>query len=350
MDRMALPPVAMAAILGVPALAFFVHATTRPSPPRARVEPTRQRLVATPLEPVPRASFVVHNEGGRPLVLGDASTSCGCTVVAIEPDRILPGQVGRVVVEGTPPSAGERAVQVRVATNDRATPELILEVTLVGTRDVPLVASSTTAVNFGPVRSLPAEVDVRIETRERAGTPPWINHVSSSLPAVEVTGGLVEEIDSGQAAVLIRSYQYHVTLRAIPPIAEDGSFAGVLRLGSGESGPAVLSIPILGYSRRSISAAPSALYASLRSGEEPPRFRVMLVADDPANPVEADFAGDEEGLFEVTSSGRKAGMSLYDVRFTRLPERGKRLAIRFTTSDPNSPVVTVPVVVHWGDD
>ena len=112
LKRRTLVPLATIALLGLVAFLVSSAIASRLRPPRGVVTPEHQRLVAEwPPEDL-IATYVVQNAGGKTLVLGEPSTTCSCTVAAIDPPILGPGQEGAITLKGNPPDAGERTVTI----------------------------------------------------------------------------------------------------------------------------------------------------------------------------------------------------------------------------------------------
>lgn len=78
--------------------------------------------------------LVVRNDGDAPLVVDTITTSCGCTTAALEPMTIAPGTSGilRITFDSGahgPDLRGPLLREVMIASNDPATPEVVVSVT-----------------------------------------------------------------------------------------------------------------------------------------------------------------------------------------------------------------------------
>jgi len=99
------------------------------SPARAVVQPSSRKEIANFSSKI-TVTYRIFNEGGQDLVLGDVTTTCGCSVASIQPTTVKPGSYATVVVEGTPPSAGEKFVEIRVNTNSPGAEIVVIGLTV----------------------------------------------------------------------------------------------------------------------------------------------------------------------------------------------------------------------------
>jgi hypothetical protein len=176
-------------------------------PPIGVVSPPRLRVVAESKFKKIVATYRVTNKGGRDLVLGEAETSCGCTVASISPKVVRPGGYAEVTVEGSSTDAGEKDVFVRIRSNGRPQSELLFQLTMVGPGQPPYVAYGTEAVAFGIVHDDLTTQEFQVITREKAGDVPWISGVRSTLTGLAITGGMASEHALGD--VVSRHYQFN---------------------------------------------------------------------------------------------------------------------------------------------
>ncbi len=285
-------------------------------------------------------SFRVFNRGRENLVLSEVLTTCGCTVASISPKVVPPGQAAVVKVEGRPLGAGEKKVEVRIATNIPDNPYVLFSLTMVGSTPVPYVAASSRTLNFGTVGPDLTSDGFWIETRERKSTPPWILDAISSLKFMKIHGGLTDEGELGNG-ILYRRYEYTASLAEIPKVG--GAFEGevIIRDRSQQRIP-VFSLPVHGRVRPAVSVTPSAIYANYRPGTDVPRpsivisshrddidLRVKVKSQSPLLVVRCKSQEDQRVIFEVS------------------PTRGSRdlidTTLIFSTNHSEAPEVRLPV-------
>ncbi|MBW3538890.1 MAG: DUF1573 domain-containing protein [Planctomycetes bacterium] len=98
--------------------------------PRLRVEERVHRFDTMAIGESRSHTFIIHNEGAAPLKLGQPQSTCKCAVGRLKAGHVPPGEFVEVVLEwrGEEPESAFRQAAV-IATNDPATPTLVLEVT-----------------------------------------------------------------------------------------------------------------------------------------------------------------------------------------------------------------------------
>jgi hypothetical protein len=311
-------------------------------PPRAVVDAASRRIVAAPGEKELVATYRVTNRGGRDLVFGEVKTSCGCSVASIEPNRLKPGESGVVTVKGSPLNAGENAVEIRISTNAEPDPELVLQLTMIGSAKVPYVAFHSGSVRYGVVRSADLREPIRVETRENQSARPWIKSVTCNLPGVEVKGGMQEELPLGQD-VVFRRYEYQAELKRVP---EPGEIRGEITfLAQEREATPVLTLPVGGTVRAAVFAAPSALYASFNPKAESPKLQLSIVADDEAFPLNCQPEVDGIKELRVRQISSQAGRVTFEVSPGEGFAGGLSTKLKFKTNHPNSPTIVVPTML-----
>src|SRR5690606_34285050 len=134
------------------------------------------------------AEYRIRNRGGDTLRLGKATSSCGCSVLAVEPKVIPPGGEAVVSVRGTIPGAGERTVTFRVESNDPERPELEFELDLVGSKAMPYVADSSGSVQLGIVGKGGTQEPVWVTAHEKKGSKPWLASVDTNVAGLTLEG------------------------------------------------------------------------------------------------------------------------------------------------------------------
>lgn len=338
-------PVACGLAVGASVAALLQAASPAPAGPLAEVDPAAQRLVAdNATDGKVRAEYRVTNRGGGDLVLGEATTSCGCSVASIAPRVVGPGRTALIRVEGSPPGAGEKDVFIRVACNAGPQRELTLKLTMVGVSRPPYVASNSTAAGFGEVRPLDAgsKQPVFVETREVKGREPWLHAVESTLGGLSVRGGKVRELDFG-GDVVYRRYEYSAELAQVPG---PGRFAGELLFKAREPGAApILRIPVHGLVRPPVYAAPSGLFASFDPGATPPRLKVRLAANEPGFNLSAEPTPESSAFLDVRKAADPGETGLvFDVGLRDRAGGTVATTLVFRTNHSGSPEVRVPIM------
>jgi hypothetical protein len=326
----------------IASLALTMAILRGPSAPRGpipKAAPREQRLIGTSDGRKGIAIYRVSNDGDRDLVISQARTTCGCSVASIEPKVVRPGGSATVTVEASPPQAGEKRVEIVIETNARPADELVLSLILVGNTPPPFVVSSSEAVQFGELASVPEPESIRIQTRELAGKQPWLGDVVSSTPAVDVDLTDLAEIplDGG---VVARQYTFEVRLTKLP---EPGPLSEVISFQDHEApGPSVFQLPVLGNVPPPLYASPKVLYATCERGSVPPDLRVTIRSKDGLARGNAPVI-DEAAPFVVEVEATADTFARYRIRFSQPIEQSYETTLRFRPSSGSAEPIEVPV-------
>ena len=310
-------------------------------PPIAAVTPATQRIVAAPHSNRITAQFRIRNAGGRELVLGEASTTCGCTVASIQPKVLKAGEQGLVTVQGTSPNVGENTVSISVATNAESGKPVEFRLTMVGSSEVPFVSRSSGPVRLGFIRRGQEPEKVWIEAVEKPGETPWIRTASGTFPGLDVEGGVVKEGPYPGGAIL-RTYEYRARLSRLP---EPGEVRGEVAFRGAGTDP-ILTLPVSGTVRPPAYASPAALFANCLPEDGPPKFSLMLFGDDPKIPFEAEV---EDGLPEGIEARRTSmgdGRVAFEIACREVPKATIATTLHFKTNDPTAARVSVPLTLR----
>jgi hypothetical protein len=317
----------------------------RPAGPHAVVSPSIQRFVTAEGQREIIARYGVTNAGRSDLILGEISKTCGCTDVSINPKVLGPGQSGIILLEGTPPPVGQTDVVVRIATNSLPDPELVLRLTMVGTKSVPYTTIDSGPVRFGVVHPGQAKLPIYVETREQTDQAPWIERTLASPPGLVLEGGLRKELSLG-AGVLLRRYEYTAALTKLPDV---GPFVGEVTFLARNGGSVpVLRLPVHGIVRPPVFAVPSALYASCAEQEPPTKLTLTLHTEDAHFPLNARLASHVPEMVQVVQTSRTEGTVGFQVTARMLNQGTMTLKMTFETNHPQASQVHVPLTLSGG--
>ncbi len=309
--------------------------------PIAIVSPMSQKVVTKPHSSRVTALYRITNAGGRDLVLGEASTTCGCSVASIQPKVLKSGEQGLIRVEGTAPNVGEKTVTISITTNAITQKPVEFQLTMVGSTKIPYVRQSSGSIRLGFIRPAQEPEKVWIETVENSGEKPWIRAASSPSPLLDVDGGLVKERPYSRGAV-IRSYKYEARLSRMPALGE--VCAEVIFRGA-EADP-ILRLPVSGIVRPAAFASPAALFASCKPGDGPPKFSLLLLCDDTEFSLEAEVEGAVPDGIDVRRAPMSNGRVAFDIASRKLPEATITSTLAFKTNHPTAPRVKVPLTIR----
>jgi hypothetical protein len=100
-------------------------------PPRVQVTALPGSAAGASPADVVRVQYGLRNLGGRPLVVDGVAPACGCRPVGAIPVELAPGASATLAVDcRAPETAGETMRELRLRTNDPASPSIPLRVTL----------------------------------------------------------------------------------------------------------------------------------------------------------------------------------------------------------------------------
>ena len=336
------------AIVSLLVTCFIFHSVFRAmtwasSPPAWFVSPTSQKIEVEPGDGKVIANYRVTNRGGRDLVLGEVSTTCGCTVASIERKILKQGESSLITVEGTPPGAGERIVEIGIATNARPEANLHFRLTMIGKKPLPYVANSSGDLQFGFVREGMEPEVVWIETREIRQQKPWFCATSCSIPGLDVKGGFeVERPFAGE--VVFRRYSYRIELKES---RSPGEFSGELYLkGRDPNAGPNHRVHIHGIVRPPVYSAPSSLYVNHKAGAPSWKMTIRFCTADPKFRLIVAPPADIPKPVSVHRIPNATGEVLFEIVLDGELSQSIRSTLAFETNHPDSKIVQVPLTLN----
>ena len=313
------------------------------NPPRVSIDSDTRRLVAHSSDPV-RATYAITNRGGRDLILGEISSTCGCTSATVDRKVIPPGSSAVVSVEGRPPSFGEQLVSIQIGTNEPPPGLLKLRLVMVGSMPLPLLASPSVDVAFGVFLSgvIPPDASIILDIMENRQDAPAIDSVDCSLDFARAGGGLSEELPGPTSGIAIRRYRFQVSLTRPPGL---GEFSGELTFrGPDARKLSSLKVPVHGFVREPVAAVPSPLIFQANSSGVAPPLRLSVIAAESSTPLVVECL-EVDPCLSIRTVQQSDGRATFEVIMTKMPARSPLKPLVFRTSHPNAPTLSVPVQV-----
>jgi hypothetical protein len=163
---------------------------------------------------------------GRTAVeIRSVKSSCGCTTPTVEPTAIAPGATGRVEARATPLQVGEKTATIKVVTNSTITPEILLQLKIIGSRRPPFMGTAGGDLAFlgddltGQVRK------IYITTMEMDRSEPKPPRVSTTLPYLILGPAKLVDEQSRPDGSGVTARRYIVEAK-LGPNHPGGSFEG----------------------------------------------------------------------------------------------------------------------------
>lgn len=333
------------------AASSLVAAETKPQPakveePKAMGHPRVQfdKLVydfgTTSMVQSLTGTFTFQNKGDSELEVRKPSTSCGCTVAAVKPEKLAPGQSGELVftlnVSGM--ARGSLEKHITVPSNDNTQPAVQLAVKA---NIVSLYEVAPSQISFGDLRAGTATNLTLIVKR--------IDGTNLALGNLQPSGNLIrakaEPVNPATAKVTIE-----VAAQGAPRRLSEN-----IVLFSGDNTQQIALVPVYGRIVGDVAVSPETVFWGINDpGNWPGAFpevvakrtlRVALTGGDKKLEIN-DLASTVRDL-ELNLTTIEAGKT-YEIiaRLLHAPKETVAGEISFTTGVPNQPKAVVPVVIN----
>ena len=290
---------------------------------------------------VPSGKFFFRNAGTGMLELGKVETSCGCTVAAVKPEKLKPGETGEVAFTlDLTNIRGPTDKSIDLPSNDPLMPvtHLIIKATV-----KPVFEFNPQLVFFDEVR--PGETAKGLlQIKRLDGKKLHITKVrSKEFVTVKVEP---EEDSKGQSARLLIEAK---------PEGKPGIFSDMLRVHIDDSEKALLLIPLAGQLLGGIKAEPQELVWNIPDPDHWPgpnpdattvRRLVVSCVETNRELELRDFASDLEDLLvqvAVLEKGKKYQVLL---KLDQPRKESTQGVITFETSLPTQPRLEVPIKIN----
>ena len=305
--------------------------------------PITQTVKAAAGSSIVFADYRVRNLSSKELRLGQPILSCGCSSASISLSIIGPGEESVIKLEGHTPDFGSKRVTVVVPTDKPDVPSISLEFIMVSSAVLPYLVIQGGPINFGKVLSVPSSSQLVIETHEASRSQPWLQTPLSEFAGIEILGALKDEIPM-ETGVMLRRYEYTVTLQHLPP---PGPFRGYLVViskdTSKEEPRSITEIPILGSVPTTLTVSPSHLYAHLDDAGVCGPI-IFLVAHADGKVVEIEPSADVLEEFECKLD-RQTGTTRIELRQKHPFHLGVRKTLKFKTNVQQFETLEVPLML-----
>ncbi len=287
------------------------------------------------------ATFRIRNRGNRVVDLGNASTTCGCTVASLNPKSIRPGEEATVLVEGIPPPNGKKTVQVQIDTNVADYKHLVLSLTMIGSAPLPYVVASSGPVRFGSVKSHESTQGIWIETVEEKGPSMAIDGVVSNLTGLDVRGGVDHEEEESEGAIR-RRYIFHAT---VTPPSEPGDYRSeIYFINRSDHYRHIFTLPVSVEVPAPVSSVPSALLLSFEQSERLMPIMFSLITTDENFDLEAKLLSNPSvDCLTVRLVSRRRGKLEFEVTPAVNASGSLVSSLNFQTNHPLKPTLKIPV-------
>ena len=307
-------------------------ASRPPGPPRCVVDRDAHNWGRVKPGSGVTTSFEVVNRGGKPLLLGKAETSCGCTKPTIEAASLPPGGRTKVrvgfQVSATPGLVGHF---IRIPTNDPDRSTLILNLfadSWVGVRAVPQ------AIDTGPLKP-GSELARTVQLFSPDSKPFRLGHVSVDREEIRA---VAESPDADLPVHRVR-----VSYRAGPRL---GAVRGSVRVVTNRVDAFWVDIPVGGEVVGPITVHPSFLQIERDEIGEVVKRTVILKTDVPGRSpeVESVKVTPPWELVDTRSHPSGRGRALLDVML-RFPEGSSASTgeLRLSFREPEVATYCIPV-------
>lgn len=288
-------------------------------------------------------TFTYSNTGGATLQLQKPSPTCGCTVAAVKPDTLQPGEKGELVFTVNVGNLrGHAEKHIIVPSNDPQTPSVNLAIKI---DVVPMLDVQPMQVSLGDIRQgTITNVDLLVKRTD--GQKLVINRVETSGKFVRTRVEPIENSNGQQAHVWVEA-EAEGTPRRLNDLVRIYVEGAALQ-------PA-LSVTVFGRLIGDVTLTPEQLYwgvpdPSRWQGERTEALttrRVMVSATKPDKQLE---------LTNVATSIKDLNVELVQVetgktymviaRLGQFPQTSEQGTISFNTNLPGQPQVVVPVVIN----
>ena len=273
--------------------------------------------------------FIVSNAGAQTLTITDVHPSCGCTTAGVWPHQLEPGQSGAIPIQiNSKNLSGSIRKTVTVTSNDKHSPT-VLQMT--GQIVKPIDVTPPYAM-FHIIVGATNIASATVKISNRTDQPLKITSANSDTGAFRVDE--IKTLDDGK--------EYEISVSAKPPYTHGTN--GTVLISTGWSNY-VVRVPAYLTVQQAITAQPHAITVPAHL-DHPTTFKVTLYSIRPEDHFSDPQSTDDRISVSLTnlSSGRPIYTLAAVVPAGYQASPGHSTSISVKTSDPQTPVVTIPVL------
>lgn len=266
--------------------------------PRESVLVWKGEATGTPGQPT-RADvrFMLDNVGRGAVRVLSTESGCGCARPIVRPAVVAPGGVATVDVSALPVPVGQKDVQITVHTDSATSPDVLLTLPIMGTREPPFLFQFWGDLNFRGGYSSDLSREITVATVEPRNQPAVADlEVSTDVPFFKIEpAGIVEQPYTDTEAVL-RKRRYKVGFTEKP----SGTFTGSVIVKDPWEPRSSMTIGVAGQFQSGLTVAPARV---VLNGPENTKASLLVIADEPIAALDLDIEGPPGLPLTVEDSG-----------------------------------------------
>jgi hypothetical protein len=278
--------------------------------------------------------FTFVNAGDGVLKLAQPSTSCGCTVAAVKPEVLQPGEHGDISFSlYLGPMRAILQKEITVSSNDPETPKTVLKVRADYT---PLFEMAPGNFNINLHKGDSASLTARVTRTD--GQLLRVTKIKPSQPWIEAKAE--PEPNSDNRAVRITG--------TIRPTGNPRYFSEFIRVCVDGSDDPAFALTVYGKLSGDLSITPESVYWPIADPEKATGSRRITVKSlQTEKPLEIRSASSSLPNLSVEASVQPDGRSgEILIKLNTVPSHTTNGVIRFETNFPSQPEVEVPVAIN----
>jgi Protein of unknown function (DUF1573) len=283
--------------------------------------------------------FTFTNSGNEALVISDVVSSCGCTAADNYSKRVEPGATGKLpVIFNTTGMAGPARKTLTIPSNDRLNPKVLVEITATLWKPIDAIPA-VAAFSFGPDSQ-------RKDTRVLR----LINNLDTpvTLSAPVCTNGSFK----AEMSTIRPGQEFELRVSVVPPLPPGSSLCPITIQTSSPKMP-VVTVDAYALVQPAITLMPQRVTVREVPLAEATPFTVTIQNRSTnalalSKPTVINAPGAELKLAEVQPGRVFRAILTLPAGFNPKPDQ--EIEVRLQSSNPQMPVVKIPVAVFRPDD